>query len=753
MVNDHKEKIFERYSSERVRAPRRGFKRVRFILCVLMFLFVSAWMLPSEVLASGAPAGEGQDLPGRMALLMIQLSVILFSAWMGGNFFKRYSLPGVLGEIVAGIIIGPYLLGHVPLPGFSDGIFPLQPHFPVSGELYGIATIASIILLFLVGIETDIDTFLRFSFVGTTVGVSGVISSFVAGDLVAVFMSKIIFGQSYGFMHPIPLFLGVISTATSVGISARILSEHRKIDSPEGITILSSAVIDDVLGIITLAIVVGIVRSGYVEWRSISVIAFKAIGIWLGFTIAGLFFARHIGRFLKMFKERNAIAIMGFALSLLLAGLFEKSGLAMIIGAYTMGLSLSKTDLSYLIQEKLSMLNHFFVPIFFCTMGMLVNLKEMASGSILLFSSVYILVAFVSKFMGCALPAWCLNFNIRGATIVGVGMVPRGEVALIIAGIALSTGVIPHDIFSVAVIMTFITTLVTPPVLSRLVASDKPVLKKAQAKKKEYTEIRYSMPNRDTAELVLNKLINAFENEGFYVHRLEMDRTVFQIRKNETFITLRYSAEEFVFESVISESSYVHTLFYEIITDLEMAMKNLQKSLDKDAIGRNIFHTLHDGKTSSDSSPTKYHFISPLAVERYLRSHNKNDVIEELTDLLIKSGQLTFKQRRRVIKDLLEREALMSTGMQDGIAIPHAKTAAVKHMYIAIGIKRKGVEFNSLDKKPAQIFVLTVVPKDSPEPYLKFISDITRFLANEENRRRILTADKNIELYNIFTHR
>src|SRR3989338_393896 len=160
------------------------------------------------------------DLISRMALLIFQLGVIVFAAWLGGKLFKKLKFPSVLGELISGIIIGPYLLGGIPFPGFGKGLFPFFADFPVSAELYGFTTVASIILLFLAGIETDLETFLRFSLSGFFVGLSGVIFSFVLGDLAGVYASRYLFGASYGFMHPIPLFLGVISTATSVGITA-----------------------------------------------------------------------------------------------------------------------------------------------------------------------------------------------------------------------------------------------------------------------------------------------------------------------------------------------------------------------------------------------------------------------------------------------------------------------------------------------------------------------------------------------------
>ena len=281
------------------------------------------------------------DLVSAVTQLVFQLGIIIIAAWCGGKIFERFKLPAVLGEIVIGVIIGPYLLGHLPFPGFPSGLFPISAGFPVSRELYSIATIASIVLLFLAGLETDIDAFLRLSFAGPVVAIFGVIFSFISGDLIGVLFSKLLFGINYSFIHPVPLFLGVISTATSVGISARILSEKKKMDSPEGVTIVAAAVIDDVLGIIILAVVIAMAKSSHIAWGDIGFITLKALGIWLGFTILGIMASSRLNQFLKrFFKDKITITIICFAFALLLSGIFERSGLAMIIGAYIMGLSL-----------------------------------------------------------------------------------------------------------------------------------------------------------------------------------------------------------------------------------------------------------------------------------------------------------------------------------------------------------------------------------------------------------------------------
>ncbi len=229
-----------------------GFKRA-----AVWLLTLGAGAAPALADTAGVPAAAGGGMTHRMMMLIMQLGAILFAAKIGNMLFEKLKLPGVLGELCAGLIIGPYLLGGLPLPGLlPDGLFPMHDRFPVSPELYGICSLAAIILLFMTGLETDIKLFLRYSIAGSLVGIGGVAASFLLGNLTGVFFSPS-FGRQLGFLF------AACSWASSPpplpwASPARVLAEQRKLDSPEGVTILAGAVIDDVLGII-LAIGLGVI--------------------------------------------------------------------------------------------------------------------------------------------------------------------------------------------------------------------------------------------------------------------------------------------------------------------------------------------------------------------------------------------------------------------------------------------------------------------------------------------------------------
>ena len=523
--------------------------------------------------ATAATSAEGPDMAELMKHLVLQLAVIIIFARLGGFVFKKlFQLPSVLGELAAGMVIGPYAFGRMSIPGIGV-LFPL-PHsmMPVSPELYGIATIASILLLFLSGLETDLATFLRFSGVGTAVGIGGVVFSFALGDLCAVW-----FGLADSFMAPSALFLGTISTATSVGITARILSERHKTDSPEGVTILAGAVLDDVLGIVVLAIVVGMAKvsetHGAINWGHIGAVAAKAVGFWIVCTVIGLLSARRITRVLKYLQSPELIASISLGLALVLAGIMEMAGLAMIIGAYIMGLSLSRTDLVHVIHDQLRGAYNMLVPVFFCVMGMLVDFSALKG--LLVFGLVYSAVAIVAKVIGCGLPALMMKFNFRGACRIGTGMVPRGEVALIVAGIGLSSGAIKPDIFGVSIMMTMITTLLAPPLLVR--AFEGPSGLKARIKVGKGEQVRtvsLDFPSADLAEFMLSRMTRAFRNEEFFVSHLGLDTPTYQVRKDEMIFTLSLEGNRL---TLSSPEQYEHVARFIALEEL-LVLQDLVES-------------------------------------------------------------------------------------------------------------------------------------------------------------------------------
>lgn len=540
----------------------------------------------------------------KMTLLILQLAVILIAAKVLGYLVQRYlKQPRVLGELAAGMIIGPYALGAIHLPGIHGPLFPVvEGALPVSPELYGFAVFASIILLFIAGLETDLPTFLRFAGVGTAVGLGGVIAAFGLGATAAYLLLPSV----TSFMDPAALFLGTLSTATSVGITARILSERRKMSSPEGVTILSAAVLDDVVGIIILAVVVGIVKAGgsataAVDWARIGTIAAKAFGFWLGCTIIGILIAPRLTRGLKRFHSIEMVAGVSLGIALLLAGLSETAGLAMIIGAYVTGLALSKTDVAHEIQEQMHGIYAYIVPMFFCIMGMLVNFASIRP--VLLFGLIFSAAAMAGKFIGTGVPALLAGFNLRGAFRIGAGMQPRGEVTLIVAGIGLSAGAIGPDLFGVAIMTLLVSTLAAPPLLVGSFRGGPGYTREVKPIGDELAgQIRIPLPGPQLAAFMRTRVLQAFRSAEFYITRVDFNRRIYRIRKDDIGLTLVQESDGIVINLPPGQERFVRLLVLEEIVELADLLESLKRIRDPGSLGSDLAAGLFDDEPAGEES-------------------------------------------------------------------------------------------------------------------------------------------------------
>ncbi len=419
-----------------------------------------------------------ENLTEIVTRVVLQLALILVAAKVFGEICIRYlHIPPVLGELAAGVVIGPFALGGMAI-GPMEPWFPLHesgltnPFHAVPHEIYVIGQVASVVLLFVAGLETDLKQFLRFAGPATLVAVGGVVAPFALGVFATILM-----GFADSVTDPVALFMGAIMTATSVGITARVLADLGRLNSPEGTTVIAAAVLDDIAGILVLTIVVAMSTTGAVSAGSLGFIALKAVGFWVGLTVVSLATSRWIFRAVEGFRVPGATLSLALALALGAAALAEMAGLAMIIGAYSIGLALSVTPLRRRIGESLMGVYHVLVPVFFVVMGMLVDITAMEGA--LLFGVVLTLLAVVGKVVGAGAPALLGGFNLRGGWRIGLGMLPRGEVALIIAGVGLARHVITGPEFGVAIMMTVVTTVLAPVLLVPAFKGNAPGTRKA----------------------------------------------------------------------------------------------------------------------------------------------------------------------------------------------------------------------------------------------------------------------------------
>ena len=687
------------------------------------------------------------NITGLMTTLIFQISIIIFAVKIFGSIAEKLGFPSVIGELLSGVVIGPFALGAIPLPGFPHGLFPVYSEsLAVTPELYGFAMVASIILLFNSGLETDLGLFLRYSVRGGIIGISGVVFSFIFGAVTCMAVLHTHFWDERC------LFFGIMSTATSVGITARIISDRKKMDSPEGVTTLAAAVFDDVLGIVLLAIVMGLVaavnqsgNSSHLNATAILNIAFRAFGIWLGLSALALICSKSIAFLLKKFRSSYDFSIFAFGIAMLLAGIFEKQGLAMIIGAYITGLALSRTDIAPIILDRLEGVTAFLVPLFFCVMGMMVHVAKLFDAHVLLFGLVYTVACILGKLIGCGWPALYLGFNMHGALRIGCGMVPRGEVALIIAGIGITAGILDEQLFGVVIMMTLVTTIIAPPALSILLMSKQRGTRK-ELKSAATKTCHWDFKTREIADLVTYMLITDLRKDGFFVLTIDSDKGIYHARMNRMVFTITQHGKGIDITTKERHEQFLKTSMYEVLLRFMDTEQSSQQQMEAVAEARKESAETKEKKVDVEGLQGR---ISKDFIICNLKADSKDEAILELVDLVSKSPNIT--DRKVLLDDIMQREAKMSTGMEHGIAFPHAKSEGVKHLTVAIGRKKSGIEFDSLDGLPSQIFVLIASPTDEASPHLQVLAAMSGVLSQEENRKKILNAKSAEEIASVFS--
>jgi len=330
---------------------------------------------------------------------------------------------------------------------------------------------------------------------------------------------------------------------------------------------------------------------------------------------------------------------------------------------------------------------------------------------------------------------------------IGVGMLPRGEVALIIAGIGLAAGLLSPQVFGVGVLMTLVTTLVAPPVLVMLFSSSRSGLRHPVSHS-ESKPIVFRFPSEDTAELLTSKLLQAFEDEGFFVHSLDHSSKLFQLLKDNITIRFKRVGCDIVFDCDPAQHMFVSTAMIEVLAEFERTISELRRPLDAGSIVRNAAATTAIPHTSTRTALATALSRNLLIPE--FRSSTKEGVIDELLERLEHEGLIANHAQAR--EDVLARERSMSTGMQDGIAIPHARTSAVSRLVCVIGLKREGIAFDSLDGKPTTIVVLTLSPRDAATPHIQFMASISKSL-DSNGREALLKCHNADEMYQFFANK
>jgi len=394
---------------------------------------------------------------------LLSLTLILVVSKLFGELFERLRLPSVLGELIAGIILGGSLLAVVPSVAGQVGY----------ETFHLLAEIGVCILLFEIGLETDLGDLIKVGPASALVAVVGVVAPFVLG-----FFSVIMF-QKFGLMNADPQLLTIIAitvgatlTATSVGITARVLSDMNKLNTGEAKIILGAAVIDDILGLIILGVVSGLIEAfnagsdGGMSLTGIITITFKAFGFLFLSIFIGNLISKRVFNFVDKLRVRGILFLFALAFAFFYAYLANIVGLAPIVGAFAAGLVLRRINQFKIVEVNLRPVSDFFTPIFFVLIGAAVDIYVFNpfvddNINILLIALILFIVAVIGKYIS----GYVVFKKGINKVAVGIGMIPRGEVGLIFAQVGLNYGVFNSKLFSAVTVMVMLTTFVAPPLL------------------------------------------------------------------------------------------------------------------------------------------------------------------------------------------------------------------------------------------------------------------------------------------------
>lgn len=379
---------------------------------------------------------------------LLDVALILLSTKVFGLLTRRIEMPQVVGALVAGLLLGPACFNIVQESEFLDHI----------------AEIGVIVLMFSAGLETDISELKKSGRNSFVIAVIGVLVPLLAGYVLASFFNT----EPEAFLQN--MFIGVILTATSVSISVETLKEMGKLSTPSGNAILGAALIDDILGIVALTIITGMADTSV----QLTEVMLKIVAFFVLAVVVGIFARKGIEKLFDRYqKVHRRFSILSFAFCLLFAYVAEAYfGVADITGAFIAGLIISGTSRCNYVQMRIETLSYLLIsPVFFASIGLKVVLPEM-SASIMIFSVLLLVLAILTKIVGCGLGAKLCRYENIQSLRIGIGMVSRGEVALIVASKGMKVGLMNEAFFGPIIIMVVLTTVVTP-ILLKIVFKDR----------------------------------------------------------------------------------------------------------------------------------------------------------------------------------------------------------------------------------------------------------------------------------------
>jgi len=706
---------------------------------------------PSSVLAAAAPAAERFQAPTSALLFILQLGVLILAARLGGMLFRRLKCPSMLGEVAAGILLGPHLLGRLVV---METLIPATGvTWNAHGGLFGVVALALMALMFLTGLATDVRLMRHSSRLGAlTVGCIGTGAALLAGCGVVVFLGPRLIGSSANGFAPETLLAGLAVATASIGGVAGVLTRQNRMESPEGGVALSAATVDSAITVLLMTSITGLAQK-LMDGQTVTATGMQLIvlkTLVLGFVMwaVACVVARQANRQLDSVREGIAPSVYGLGFALLAGGVGVFLGVSPLLGAYIMGLAFAATDIRHLIQDRLEILHACLLPACCALVGTQIDPTLLANPRVALFALAFTGAGMAAKFIGAGLSARVAGMNAVGCLRVGTSLLPRGELTPIVVLVAFSLGALSPELLLAVAVFFFASGILAPLLVTRAFACGKAGTVRGFAAS-ESIRLVFDFPSSNAAGLVLDRLIALFEDEGFYVNLLHRRNRFYQLLRGGSVLGVQCAGSEIVFTCLARDRDLVNTAMLEVSACMEQCLRELRKPLDSAELRKRLLDDTRQAPEHAPSNDVLRRCLSPSTLTPRLLANDKTGVIGELLDLLDKQGLI--RDQAAALAAVLEREQNLATGLENGIAIPHGRTDSVDHLVCAVGLKPGGVDFDSSDGRPTRIVFLVLAPEHASAPQLQLISRICQ-LMDARGRAALLACDTPDDMHEVLTN-
>jgi len=699
----------------------------------------------SPVWADGCGAsGSATDAAARFIL---QLGVLVFAARLGGALFERGRLPMVFGEVAAGVVVGPYLLGGVALPFFPHGLMGDAEAFLSvwGGGGQGLMAVILAVFFFLAGLDTDLRQMRRLSASGVLAGVCGFLFAFGAGLALLFRAAPTLLGPAQPWHTSALLLCAVPISVTSVGFLARLLAVRKRLESPVGTLSLTAAMAGNVLGLIVFTVVAGVSGAGggvnELSGARIAAVAWRA-GVGLGAVLLlGIPLARRMNALAVREKNYGQPFAVSAAGLLIAGGLIGACGLPVVSGAYMMGVAFSAMDVRHEIRERLDFVSLTLMPACFASLGMRLNPNLLANETVLGTSVLLAVAVLGANLIGCAAGASLTRSGVATSLRVGILALPRAELSVALLAAVGGMIPLPQSLLFCAVFLILCSCVALPFLSDRVLDQGDG----CGGSGPEPARLVFRFPSRQAAQLMANRIVELFEDEGFYAQVLNRHHMLYRISRETQVIHLQSHDGEITFECGERERALVNVVMLEALSDIEGNLCALRRPLDDVLLRKNI--QVPEASAAGSAGVLRNHLFPETCRPRLLAS-TPAGAVAELVNLLCESGLVT--DRDRALQAVLDREQNLSTGLEHGLALPHARTDAVTRLVCAVGLKKEGLAYDTVDGRPARIVALVLAPEQAASPQLQVIAHLCRLL-DSHGRAALLACDTPDDMYAVLT--